>query len=124
MSGIAPKCVVSIPIPAYSAIADAGVLARFTPGFDGRVHSMAVQASTAVTTAAKLSTLTPKIAGTSVTGGVVAMTSAGQNAIGAAQAGTAVTALDEFTSTQEITVVASATTAFVEGAGVIYLALG
>lgn len=124
VSAVPTKMIISCPIPAYSAIADAGVLLRLTPGFAGRIKGMHVQATTAVTTASKLTTLTPKIGSTAVTGGVVSMTSAGQNAIGAVQDGTAVTAADEFTATDAITVVASSTTAFVEGAGVIYLVLG
>jgi hypothetical protein len=118
------QSVISVPIPAYSAIANSGVLLRLTPGYAGRILGMHVQATTAVTTGSKLATLTPAIAGTNVTGGVVSMTSAGQNAIGAVQNGTAVTALNTFTAAQEITVVASSVTAFVEGAGVIYLVLG
>ena len=36
MSGAVPtKMIISCPIPAYSAIADAGVLLRLTPGFAG-----------------------------------------------------------------------------------------
>lgn len=118
------RSVIACPIPAYSAIANAGVLLRLTPGFAGRILGMAVQTTTPVTTAAKLATLTPNIAGVAVTGGVVSMTSAGQTPIGAVQNGTPVTALNTFTAAQEITVVASAVTAFVEGAGVIYLVLG
>lgn len=118
------RSVISCPIPAYSAIANAGVLMRLTPGFVGRIKGMHVQATTAVTTGSKLATLTPNIAASPVTGGVVSMTSAGQNAIGAVQNGTAVTAANTFTAVQEITVVASSVTAFSEGAGVIYLVLG
>ena len=124
MSSIPTKMIISCPIPAYSAIADAGVLLRLTPGFAGRVKSMHVQATTPASTTTKTSTLTVKIGSTAVTGGVVVMTTAGQIAIGSVQDGTAVTAADEFTATDVLTVVASATTAFVEGAGVIYLVLG
>lgn len=118
------RSVISCPIPAYSAVANAGVLMRLTPGFKGRILGMHVQATTAVTTGSKLATLTPNIAASPVTGGVVSMTSAGQNAIGAVQNGTTVTAANTFTAVQEITVVASSVTAFIEGAGVIYLVLG
>lgn len=122
-SSVTPS-VIACPVPAYSAIADAGVLLRLTPGFAGRILGMHLQCTTPVTTAAKGTTLTPKIAGNAVTGGVVTATSAGQNAIGAVQDGTAVTGANTFTASQEITVVASNTTAFAEGAGVIYLVLG
>ncbi len=118
------RSVISVPIPAYSAIANSGVLMRLTPGYVGRILGMHVQATTAVTAGSKLATLTPKIATVAVTGGVVSMTSAGQNAIGAVQNGTTVTAANTFTAIQEITVEASSVTAFTEGAGVIYLCLG
>lgn len=122
--GAAPQFSISIPVPAMSAIANAGVLARFTPGFAGRIKSIQFQVTTAVTTAAKAATLTPAIAGTSVTGGACALTSANCTPIGANVAGSAITALNTFTAAQEITVVASSVTAFLEGAGAIILNFG
>lgn len=119
-----PAYVISIPVPSLAAVADAGVLARLTPGVAGRIIGTEFQVTTAVTTADKLTTLTPKIAGTSVTGGVMALTSATCTPIGAKVLGTTVTALNSFTAAQEITVVASATTAFSEGAGVIFIYVG
>jgi hypothetical protein len=114
-------CIVSIPIPALSGIADAQVVARFTPGFAGRITKTSFQAVTAVSTGAKASTLTPKIATTNVTGGVLSLTSAGLDTVGKVVAGSAVSAANTFTNAQEITVVASATTAFIEGAGVLLI---
>ncbi len=116
--------IVAIPVPALAAIADAGVLARFTPGFAGRIKKVAFQTTTAATTGSKLTTLTTKIATVAMTGGVLALTSANQTPIGANVAGSAITALNTFGATDEVTVVASATTAFVEGAGVILITLG
>jgi hypothetical protein len=119
-----PKFIVTIPIPAYSAIANSGVLATFKPGFKCRLISMHVMATTPVTTSGKAATLTPEIGGVAVTGGVVSMTSAGQTPEGAVQDGTAVTALNVVSATATVTVVASSVTAFVEGAGVIQLMFG
>lgn len=119
-----PFGVVTIPVPALADVANSGVLARFTPGFAGRIKASAFQVTTPVTTAAKAATLTPKIAGTSVTGGTVALTSANCTPAGANVAGAAITAANSFTAAQEITVVASSVTTFVEGAGVIVLTLG
>jgi hypothetical protein len=69
------------------------------------------------TTAAKAATLTPDINGTPVTGGVMALTSANQNTIGGAVAGTAVTAANVGTAGQTLGVTASVVTAFIEGDG-------
>lgn len=119
-----PLFSVSCPIPALSAVADAGVLFRFKPLFKCKIVSMSVSTTTAVTTAAKATTLTPKIAGVSVTGGVCAITSANLNAIGAAVYGTAVTAAQTVSASAEVTVVASSTTTFVEGAANITIFFG
>ena len=118
---VVQTAIIAVPVPALSAIADAGVIARITPGFAGRIIKTSFQDTAAVTTGAKATTLTPKIAGTSVTGGVIALTSANMTPIGANVAGSAVTALNTFTNAQEITVVASGTTAFVEGSGVLFI---
>jgi hypothetical protein len=69
------------------------------------------------TTAAKAATLTPDINGVAVTGGVIGLTSANQNTIGGAVAGSAVTAGNTGTAGQALGVTASAVTAFVEGDG-------
>lgn len=119
-----PAYVISVPIPALSAIADAGVLARLTPGVAGRIIGTEFQVTTAVTTAAKLTTLTPKIGATPVGGGILALTSATCTPIGAKVVGTTVLTANSFGATDEITVVASSTTAFVEGAGVLFIYVG
>lgn len=119
-----PEFSISFFVPSLAAVANSGVLARFTPGFMGRLRSASFNVATAVTTASKLATLTPAIAGTSTTGGAVALTSANLATIGASVAGSAITALNTFTAAQEITVVASSVTAFVEGAGAIVLNFG
>ncbi len=115
---------VSCPIAALSTVADADVLMRFKPLFKCKIVGMSVQATTAVTTGAKATTLTPKIGGVSVTGGVCALTSANLNAKGAAVYGTAVTAANAVSASAEVTVVASATTTFVEGAANVTIFFG
>lgn len=71
------------------------------------------------TTAAKAVTLTPIIAATPVTGGVIALTSANATPANATVAGTAVTANNTGTAGQVLGVTASLVTAFAEGDGVI-----
>lgn len=119
-----PLFSVTIDIPALSAVADATVLMRFKPLFKCKITSMSVTATTAVTTSAKATTLTPKIGGTPVTGGVCALTSANLNAIGATVYGTAVTGAQTVSASAEVTVVASSTTAFSEGAASITIFFG
>lgn len=118
-----PKGFVTLPVYAMTGIAN-GVIAAFTPKFAGRIIGMQWVQGTPVTTAAKLSTLTPFINGVSVTGGGLALTSAACTPIGAEIDAAAITALNSFAAGQQITVVASGTTAFIEGAGSILLILG
>lgn len=122
-AGTPATMIVAIPVPALAAVANAGVYARFTPGFPGRIVSVAVQNTTVVSTAAKLATLQTAVAGVNTTGGAVALTSANQTPVGANVPGSAITAGNAFTAAQEITVVASGVTAFAEGAAVILLTL-
>lgn len=73
----------------------------------------------AVTTAAKLATLTTQITGVACTGGVIALTSAAATPSGALIAGTAITALQDGVAGDTLEAVASAVTAFVEGDGYV-----
>jgi hypothetical protein len=91
------------------------IAARFTPGFKGRIKKVTADVIDPVTTGAKLATFTAAVAGVSTTGGAVALTSANCTPVGAKVDGTAITAGDTFAETDEITAVASAVTAFVEG---------
>lgn len=97
----------------------AATLLLFTPGYAFKVLSMAFTVEVAATTVAKAVTLTPAIAGVSVTGGVVALTSANCTPVGANVAGSAVTAANTGTAAQTFSIVGSAVTAFVEGSGYI-----
>lgn len=104
-----------------SSLANGDVVARFTPGVAGKVRKISAFVKTVVTTAAKAATLTPYIAGTTVTGGALALTSANCATKGAKVDGSAITAANAFTSSQEITVVVSGVTTFVEGEATILL---
>jgi hypothetical protein len=119
-------------IPALAGIAANSVIARFTPGFAGRVKSISFAVATAVTTAAKSANLQAGIGAagaafgaiTQTTGGVLALTSANATPAGAAVYGSAITAANTFTAAQEVSVVANAVTAFVEGAGTVTVVCG
>jgi hypothetical protein len=95
--------------------ANGSIAARFTPGFAGRIKKLSAYVIDPVTTGAKLATFTPAIGGVATTGGALALTSANCTPVGAKVDGSAVTAGYDFAATDEITLVASAVTAFVEG---------
>lgn len=104
-----------------ATLANADVVARFTPGFAGKIRKITAFVRTAASTANKAATLTPYIGGVTVTGGALALTTANCSTKGAKIDGSAITAANSFTSTDEITVVVSGVTTFVEGATVICL---
>lgn len=87
--------------------------------YNGRLASNNFRTHTPATTASKLSTLTPSIAGVNVTGGVIALTTVSCNTRNKETAGTAITAKNAFKKGDTLTWTASSTTAFVEGSGVI-----
>lgn len=105
-----------------ATITDAAQL-HITPGHKGRLTKVTWVTHVPATTASKLSTLTPSIDGTNVTGGVLALTTVAANTRDKELAGTAVTAANSFTSTGKITVTGSSTTAFAEGSGWVILEL-
>lgn len=105
-------------IPLQLADIAAGVFAKKIP-YNFTLLSTAFRVLKAATTAAKAATLTPIIAATPVTGGVLALTSANMTPINNVVAGTAVTAGATGNAGDALGVTASAVTAFVEGDGVI-----
>jgi hypothetical protein len=111
---------ISIPVQ-LAQITAAGTVFSFVPNFAGTLVGIQFAVTTPTTTASKLATLSPKIGGNAVTGGNVALTSATTNALGDDVAGTSITAGGAFTASQAISIVASAVTAFSEGAGVLLL---
>ncbi len=113
---------ISIPIKLV-AHATGSIAARLTPGFAGKIRKITAYVKDPVTTAAKLATFTAAIAGTPTTGGALALTSANCTPVGAKIDGSAITAANAFSAVQEITLVSSAVTAFVEGEVVALLFL-
>lgn len=101
-----------------STITDAAQY-HWKPGFNGRLIDNRFVTHTPATTAAKLSTLTPSIGGVNVTGGTIALTTVSCNTRNKETAGAAITGANTFTENDTITWTASATTAFVEGSGVL-----
>lgn len=98
-------------------ISASGLLGAFTPGYAFKILKVDFAVEKAVTTAAKLATLTPNISGVAVTGGVLSLTSANCTPASAVVAGSTVTAANTGTAIQTFSIVASAVTTFVEGSG-------
>jgi len=102
-------------------IANGDIITAFTPGFAGTITKVFWVQETPVTTAAKASALNLEIGTTNVTGGVVSLTSAACTPLGAVIAGTAITANNTFGASDTISVEASSTTTFIEGAGTLVI---
>lgn len=114
-----PVCVPVI----LSKHSNGSIAARFTPGFAGKLRKITASVVDPATTADKGATFTPAVGGAAVTGGALALTSANTATLGAKVDGSAITAGNAFTAADEITIVASSVTAFVEGQVLIYLFL-
>lgn len=109
--------VVVLPIPSLAGLADAQARTITLP-YPFKVLSAQTVVDDPVTTAAKASTLTVQVGGSSVTGGVMALTSANMTPAGAAVAATAITqnsAALSNASSATLGVLVSSTTAFAEG---------
>jgi hypothetical protein len=115
--------ILSFPIK-LAKLADGDIVTDYIPGFAGTVRSVKFVVTDPATTAAKASALHVEIEATAVTGGVLSLTSANCTPLGKSTAATAITALNTFTSSEKLSVVAAATTAFVEGEGVLLIVLG
>lgn len=106
-----------------ASLATGDLVTNYVFGFKGRVLAVKFIVNFAATTAAKLATLTARLVSgsttTSITGGVLALTSATVTPSGIVVLGTAVTALNAFTATDGLTITTSGVTAFVEGSGTL-----
>jgi len=112
---------IAIPVPALATLADGDILTTYTPGYKFKILSISFAVHTAVTTAAKASSLNVEIGTTNTTGGVVALTSANCTPIGAVVAGSAITAANTGSAAATISIEAASTTTFIEGGGYILL---
>ncbi len=108
---------IAIPIPAMSGVANGDLVTEILPGFAGRIFAMEFVCTTAISTAAKATTLNAEIGVTNCTGSLVV---AGTYAVGAVER-VALTALNTFDEHQKISIEASATATFSEGAGLLIL---
>lgn len=112
----------SIPIK-LAKVANGDVLTNFIPGFAGAIKKVAFAVTDPVVTAGKATILNIEINTVDMTGGAVSLTSALCTPLGAVVNGTAVTAGNNFTATDSISIEASGTTAFTEGEGVLMIVM-
>jgi hypothetical protein len=119
-----PRFALPAVVPALASVATGDVVLRFTPGFYGRIESAQFYATTPASTAGRSVTFQPRIADLDVTGGAVYLETTNIDVKGDNVEGSTITGRNVFTDTQEITIVASTSAAFAEGAGVIVLTFG
>lgn len=96
-----------------ATIANGDLLTEYVPGYAFKILKFDARCAAPVTTGAKAATLNLEIQSTNLTGGAIAL--AGTYAIGAAQAGSAVTAANTGSATDSFSIEASSVTAFTEG---------
>lgn len=119
-----PVPAVVFNFPVTLSLADNGNVAKFVPGFAGRLVSMEATVTTITSdSSGKQAILNPDIAGTNVTGGVLTIdtdvVAADPDTLGKRIAATAITALNTFGATDEITIEAANTTPFTVGAACV-----
>lgn len=115
----ARKHIITVPVSTLADIANSSVLAVKVP-FPFTLDAVNFRVgSKAVTTAARAATLTAQVAGVSVTGGAIAITSANATPSGAAVAGSSITAGNTGAANDTVGVIASSVTAFAEGNGLV-----
>ena len=111
---------VAIPVN-LASVANGDVLTNYVPGYAFKILSVSFAVSVPVTTAAKATTLNLEIGTTDLTGGAIALTSANCTPLGALVAGSSITAANTGTATDNVSIEAASTTAFVEGAGYVLI---
>ena len=118
---VGTSSIVAFPFFVMTDIAATGdVVTTFTPGFAGIIEKTYWIQGTVVSTGSRDAILNFEIGTTNVTGGAVTLASASLGTVGVTIAGAEVTAENEFTATDTISVEATVSSAFAEGAGTLY----
>lgn len=120
VSANAQKETIIIDVGLLSGLANSQVWKVGLP-YAFTVTSALFRTGVAASTAAKAATLTVQVNGSAVTGGVMSLTTANQNATGGTVAASAITAGNTGTAGQTVEVAVSSVTAFAEGSGWVEL---
>lgn len=110
------KTTLTLPISLVGITGNSLAVAMIVP-FAFILNSVNFRLTKVVSTAAKAATLTAQVNGSSVTGGAVALTSAGLATYGTVITGSAITAGNTGTAGQTVGVISSSVTSFSEGDG-------
>jgi hypothetical protein len=115
----------TIPIQLASmTTAAADLITNFIPAYRGKIVSMVFHTTTLGTGAGASQNLNWTISGIATTGGVINLTLAGTATLGAQIAASAITALNEFSATDTISLkVAAGGTVFTAGNGALLVTL-
>jgi hypothetical protein len=114
------QSIISIPV-VLATIGAGDVVTEWTPGFAGKILGFDFITTVVASTAAKAATLNLEIGTTNVTGGLIALTTAGCDTLGKVVAGSAITGTNTFTAADTISIEGSLVTAFSQGEGVLLL---
>ncbi len=114
---------ISIPLALASmTTAAADLMTNWVPGFAGKLVKLEFVTTTLGTGASASQVINLEIGSTNVTGGVLTLLLADTTPLGKVTAATAITALNEFTATDTISIeVAASGTVFTAGAGALLL---
>lgn len=105
----------SIPIVLASVAGNGDILTNYLLGFAFKILTVDCRVVTPATTVSRSFAINLEIGTTNLTGGVVSLTTANCTTLGAAIAGTAVTAANTGTAADTLSVEAASVTAFAEG---------
>lgn len=111
----------AFPINLASITGAQDVVTGFRPGVDGVIEDLSFVTNVPASTASKLATLNVEIGTTDLTGGTVALTTVACNTMGKIVQGAAITGNNRVTRKDDISVEASAVTAFAEGSGTLFV---
>ncbi len=105
---------VSFAVIMSSATSDS-VVGRFTPGVSGKVKKLSASMRIRSTTDSKSCQIKAYIGGVATSGGALVLQSGSLTTLGAGASGASMSGLNQFTTTDEITLVCGPVTAFSEG---------
>lgn len=121
-TGVQTQSVLSIPVD-LSTLVTGDIITNYIPGINGAIVSIAALVTAVTTDVDADADISITIGATPVTGGLVTLSDANVTPLGNVIAGTAITADNAFTNLDTITVSATVTNAFSDGAILLLITL-